>query len=172
MNIELGEVYNNLPSSLLTFELICGDEQFTEGGFDQLLKSLTLNCPSLTHLTLSNLLNLDLAHSRYLPYFLDLLSSRLTTLQTLNLSRTQASPYLTRSLADFLLKTTKQPALRTLILKHLRGKIDWEELLGPIVRSGREIEVLVSEGQIRSSQGYKRVVEEAKTGGIARVRAE
>ena len=170
----LTEVYKHLPSSLLTFELIMGDETLTPETFELLLTSLTTTCPLLMHLRLDSISTVPFTDSRPLTLLANFITTHLTTLHTLNLSRNQLSSSLLERLALALNARAADideeavpAALRTLYLCNLRSPqtLNWYGLLRPLLAvSDHPLEVVVSEGQTvgRLKEGYERWVREAQ----------
>ena len=154
----LTEVYKHLPSSLLTFELIMGDETLTPEIFELLLTLLTTNCPLLMHLRLDSISTVPFTQSRPLSLLLNFISTHITTLHTLNLSRNQLSSSLIEGLALALNAPVAAEqddealpsALGTLYLCNLRSPqtLNWYSLLKPLLAvTNHPLEVVVSEGQ-------------------------
>ena len=172
----LTEVYKHLPSSLLTFELIMGDETMTPEIFELLLTLLTTNCPLLMHLRLDSISTVPFTQSRPLSLLLNFISTHITTLHTLNLSRNLLSSSLLEGLALALnahMGVAEQDdealpaALRTLYLCNLRSPqtLNWYSLLKPLLAvSNHPLEVVVSEGQTvgRLKEGYERWLREGQ----------
>ena len=170
----LTEVYKHLPSSLLTFELIMGDETMTPEIFELLLTFLTTNCPLLKHLRLDSISTVPFSESRPLSLLLNFISTHITTLHTLNLSRNQLSSSLIEGLALALNSPVAAEnedealpaALTTLYLCNLRSPqtLNWYSLLKPLLSvTNHPLEVVVSEGQTvgRLKEGYERWLREA-----------
>ena len=131
------------------------------------MRTLTSSCQHLKHLRLEHLLSVNLNTEPHLPLLCDLLSARLSTLATLDLSRNQLAPSLLDSLAALLSESVETPALETLTLRSLRlnaTEDPWSPLLLGFVRSVKHpMQIVVSEGQTvgKRTQGWERVKEEA-----------
>jgi hypothetical protein len=171
----LTEVYKHLPSSLRTFELIMGDETMTPEIFELLLTFLTTNCPLLKHLRLDSISTVPFTESRPLYLLLNFISTHITSLHTLNLSRNQLSSSLIEGLALALNSPVAAEnedealpaALTTLYLCNLRSPqtLNWYSLLKPLLAvTNHPLEVVVSEGQTvgRLKEGYERWLREAQ----------
>jgi hypothetical protein len=164
---------------LLTFELIMGDETLTPETFELLLTSLTTTCPLLMHLRLDSLSTISFTDPRPLSLLANFLTTHLTTLHTLNLSRNLLSSSFLERLALVLNARAADiddeavpAALRTLYLCNLRSPqtLNWYSLLRPLIAvSDHPLEVVVSEGQTvgRVKEGYERWVREAQEAGAS-----
>jgi hypothetical protein len=100
VNVDCLGLYKTLPSSLETFELLCGDDRKITGNLETVLKCLSAYCPILRHLRLNLLMNVNLSSPSYHPLFINLLATRLPTLETLDLSFNEITPFLISSIAD------------------------------------------------------------------------